>query len=498
MTLNSQNKTDKNTVELVITVPADEFDAAVERSYRKNITKMNVPGFRKGKAPRRMVEKMYGAEVFYDDAINEIYPDAYEAAVTEAKIEPVDRASVEIVSVDENGFKFKATVTVKPEVEIKDYKGIKVEKDAVKVTAAEVDTEVKAYQKRQGRLIDAEEDAVTKKGDTVTFDFDGYVDGKQFDGGKAEDYDLVLGSGQFIPGFEDQMIGKKAGEQFSVNVKFPEDYHAEELRGKDAEFKINLKAIRTEELPELDDEFAKDVSDFDTLKEFKDDIKKKIKERKEQEAEYKVEKAISDKLAELIKADIPQCMFDTEINRQLQDFEQRFASQGLSLEQYMKYTGATLDSLKNMFRETAERDVKTRLALEKIAELEGIVITDAEVDEEYNKYASEMAVEVEKLKNDYVTEQIMKDLTVKKAFEAVKNNAEITEKAAEKKTAAKKTSEKTEEKPAAEKKPAAKKPAAKKTAEKKTEPAEKKPAAKKTSTAAKKPAAKKTAEKKAE
>ena len=464
MTLNSQNKTDKNTVELVITVPADEFDAAVERSYRKNITKMNVPGFRKGKAPRRMVEKMYGAEVFYDDAINEIYPDAYEAAVAEAKIEPVDRASVEIVSVDENGFKFKATVTVK----------------------------------RQGRLIDAEEDAVTKKGDTVTFDFDGYVDGKQFDGGKAEDYDLVLGSGQFIPGFEDQMIGKKAGEQFSVNVKFPEDYHAEELRGKDAEFKINLKAIRTEELPELDDEFAKDVSDFDTLKEFKDDIKKKIKERKEQEAEYKVEKAISDKLADLVKADIPQCMFDTEINRQLQDFEQRFASQGLSLEQYMKYTGATLDSLKNMFRETAERDVKTRLALEKIAELEGIVITDAEVDEEYNKYASEMAVEVEKLKNDYVTEQIMKDLTVRKAFEAVKNNAEITEKAAAKKTAAKKTSEKAEEKPAAEKKPAAKKPAAKKTAEKKTEPAEKKPAAKKTSTAAKKPAAKKTAEKKAE
>ena len=491
MTLNSQNKTDKNTVELVITVPADEFDAAVERSYKKNIAKMNVPGFRKGKAPRRMVEKMYGAEVFYDDAINEVYPDAYEAAVAEAKIEPVDRASVEIVSVDENGFKFKATVTVKPEVEIKDYKGIKVEKDAVKVTAAEVDAEVKAYQKRQGRLIDAEEDAVTKAGDTVTFDFDGYVDGKQFDGGKAEDYDLVLGSGQFIPGFEDQMIGKKAGEQFSVNVKFPEDYHAEELKGKDAEFKINLKAIRTEELPELDDEFAKDVSDFDTLKEFKDDIKKKIKERKEQEAEYKVEKELSDKLAELVKADIPQCMFDNEITRQLQDFEQRFASQGLSLEQYMKYTGATLDSLKDMFRETAEKDVKTRLALEKIAELEGIVITDAEVDEEYNKYASEMSIDVEKLKSDYVTEQIMKDLTVRKAFEAVKNNAEIAEKAAAKKTAAKKTSEKAEEKPAAEKKPAAKKTAAKTTAAKKTETAEKKPAAKKTSTA-KKPAAKKT------
>lgn len=464
MTLNSQNKTDKNTVELVITVPADEFDAAVERSYKKNVAKMNVPGFRRGKAPRRMIEKMYGAEVFYDDAINEVYPAAYDAAVAEAKIEPVDRASVEIVSVDAEGFKFKATVTVKPEVEIKDYKGIKIEKDSVRVTAVEVDAELKNYQKRQGRLIDAEEDAVTKNGDTVTFDFDGYVDGKQFDGGKAEDYDLVLGSGQFIPGFEDQMIGKKAGENFSVNVTFPENYHAEELKGKDAEFKINLKAIRTEELPELDDEFAKDVSDFDTLKEFKDDIKKKIKERKTQDAEYKVEKELSDKLADLLVAEIPQCMFDNEVMRQLQDFEQRFASQGLSLEQYMKYTGATLDSLKDMFKETAEKDVKTRLALEKIAELEGIVITDAEVDEEYQKYADEMAVEVEKLKNDYVTEQIMKDLTVRKAFEAVKNNAEIVDKTAAKKAAAKKTEAKTEEK-----KPAAKKPAAKKTAAKKAE-----------------------------
>ena len=370
------------------------------------------------------------------------------------------------------------------------YKGLRATYEKLTVTDEELERQLLRLQQQTPRTV-VVTDRAAQMGDEVVLDYAGFCDGKQFDGGKAEDYDLVLGSGQFIPGFEDQMIGKKAGEQFSVNVKFPEDYHAEELKGKDAEFKINLKAIRTEELPELDDEFAKDVSDFDTLKEFKDDIKKKIKERKEQEAEYKVEKELSDKLAELVKADIPQCMFDNEITRQLQDFEQRFASQGLSLEQYMKYTGATLDSLKDMFRETAEKDVKTRLALEKIAELEGIVITDAEVDEEYNKYASEMSIDVEKLKSDYVTEQIMKDLTVRKAFEAVKNNAEIAEKAAAKKTAAKKTSEKAEEKPAAEKKPAAKKTAAKTTAAKKTETAEKKPAAKKTSTA-KKPAAKKT------
>lgn len=479
MTLNSQTKVGANTVELVVTVSPDVFEAAVEKSYKKNVAKMNIPGFRKGKAPRKMIEKMYGAEVFYDDAVNEVYPDAYEAAVAEAKIEPVDRASVEIVSVDSEGFKFKATVTVKPEVEIKDYKGIKAEKETVKVSAAEVDEELKGYQKRQGRLIDAEEDAVTKNGDTVTFDFEGFVDGKAFEGGKAEDYSLVLGSGQFIPGFEEQLVGKKAGESFSINVKFPEDYHAEELKGKDSEFKINLKSIKFEELPELDDEFAKDVSDFDTLKEFKADIKKRITERKEQDAEYRFEASLSDKLAEMMKAEIPECMFEQEINRNLQEFENRFASQGISLEQYMQYTGTTLESLKEMFRANAEKDVKTRLALEKIAELEGVIISEEEVNEEYNKYAAEMSIDVSKIKSEYMSEQIMKDLSIRKAFEVVKNNAEVTEKAVEKKTTAKKTAAKKEDDSEA----SAKKPAAKKTT---------------ASTAKKTTTAKKTVAKKAE
>lgn len=496
MTLNSQNKVGTNTVELVITVPADVFEAAVEKSYKKNVGKMNIPGFRKGKAPRKMIEKMYGSEVFYDDAINAVYPEAYEAAVEEAKISPVDRANVEIVSIDAEGFKFKATVTVKPEVEIKDYKGIKVEKDTVKVSASEVDEELKSYQKRQSRFIDAEEDAVTKNGDTVIFDFEGFVDGKAFDGGKAEDYNLVLGSGQFIPGFEDQMIGKKAGENFSVNVKFPDDYHAEELKGKDAEFKINLKSIKFEELPELDDEFAKDVSDFDTLKEFKADIKKRITERKEKEAEYKVETALSDKLAEMLIAEIPQCMFDQEINRNLQEFENRFASQGISLEQYMQYTGTTIDSLKDMFRVNAEKDVKARLALEKIAELEGIIITEAEVEEEYNKYATEMGLDISKIKSDYMSEQIMKDLSIRKAFEAVKNTAEIVEKvSAEKKTTAKKTSssEKNEGKKTSSSK---KTTAAKKSPEKAS--SDKKPVSAKKTASSKTTAAKKTTAKKSD
>lgn len=467
MTLNSQNKVGNNTVELVITVSPDVFEAEVEKSYKKNVMKMNIPGFRKGKAPRKMIEKMYGADVFYDDAVNAVYPEAYEEAIKEAKITPVDRASVEIISIDSEGFKFKATVTVKPEVEIKDYKGIKVEKDAVKVSASEVDSELEAYRKRQARLIDAEEDAVTKNGDSVTFDFEGFVDGKAFEGGKAEDFSLVLGSGQFIPGFEDQMIGKKAGEKFTVNVKFPEDYHAEELKGKDAEFKINLKSIKYEELPELDDEFAKDVSDFDTLKEFKDDIKKRILERKEKDAEYKLEADLSDKLAEMVVADIPQCMFDQEINRNLQEFENRFVSQGISLEQYMQYTGTTIDSLKEMFRANAEKDVKVRLALEKIAELEGVVITEAEVEEEYNRYATEMGLDISKIKSDYMSEQIMKDLSIRKAFEAVKNTAEITigNSSAKKNSSKKASAEKAE---ASAEKSTEKKASAKKTSSKKT------------------------------
>ncbi len=495
MTLDKKTNVEKNVVELEITVPAEEFEKAVQKSYLKNVKKMNVPGFRRGKAPRKMIEKMYGAEIFYDDAINEVYPGAYEAAVKEAAIEPVDRAAVEIISTDADGFKFKAKVTVKPEVSVKEYKGLKVEKILPSVSAEEVENELKGYQKRQGRIVEVPAGEKTAEGDTVIFDFEGFCDGKAFEGGKAEDFSLVLGSGQFIPGFEEQMVGKEAGSEFSVNVKFPEDYHAEELKGKDAEFKIKLHEIKREELPALDDDFAKDVSDFDTLDEFKKDLEKKILDRKNEQAEREVEAKLSDMLCDILEAEIPSCMFENEIDMQLQNFERRFAAQGISLQQYLEYTGQEVGSLRNMFREQAEKDVKARLALEKIAETEKVIITDDEVNEEYNKFASEMGMDIEKIKSEYMTENIMKDLSLRKAFEAVKNNAEISEvkeaakpaakKTAAKKTAAKKTTEKAEEK--ADEKAPSKKPAAKKTTKAKTETAE-----------AKKPAAKKTTAKKAD
>ena len=434
MTLNSQNKVGNNTVELVITVSPDVFEAEVEKSYKKNVMKMNIPGFRKGKAPRKMIEKMYGADVFYDDAVNAVYPEAYEEAIKEAKITPVDRASVEIISIDSEGFKFKATVTVKPEVEIKDYKGIKVEKDAVKVSASEVDSELEAYRKRQARLIDAEEDAVTKNGDNVTFDFEGFVDGKAFEGGKAEDFSLVLGSGQFIPGFEDQMIGKKAGEKFTVNVKFPEDYHAEELKGKDAEFKINLKSIKYEELPELDDEFAKDVSEFDTLAEYKEDVKKKLTEKKEKEARTAKENAAVDKAIENAQMDIPELMTKTECRQMMDDFSRRMQQQGLSMEQYFQFTGQSMDKMMEDMKPQALKRIQTRLVLEKVAEAENIQPSEEEITEEIQKMADAYKMEADKIREaigESGLEQMKKDMAVQKAVTVIADAAVEVEKAAD-------------------------------------------------------------------
>lgn len=489
--------TDKetNVVELEITVPAEEFEKAVQDSYKKNIKKMNIPGFRRGKAPRKMVEKMYGASIFYDDAMEAVYPQAYKDAIDEAKLEPVDRANVEVISVDDNGFKFKATVTVKPSIEIKDYKGLKLEKPSAEVTDGDLASELANYQKQQSRLIDIE-DRAAELDDTVVIDFEGFVDGKTFEGGKAEGYSLKLGSGSFIPGFEDQIVGKKIDEEFSVNVTFPEEY-TDELKGKAAEFKVKLHAIKKEELPVLDDDFAKDVSEFDTLEEFKADLKKKIGERKEQACEAELDRQISSQLSDLVEGEIPECMYENEIDYQMQNFDQRLRSQGLDLEHYAQFTGAKIDDMRKMFRDTAEQDVKVRLALEKISELENVVVDDADIDAEYEKFAKAYGTEVEKLKSDYVTENIKKDITVRKAFEAVRNAAEIIEaKAEEKKPAAKKaTAKKTTKKADAddkaegeEKKPAAKKTTKKADAADKAEAAEKKPAAKKT-------AAKKTTKK---
>ncbi len=544
MKLVNKNEVEKNVVELEISVPAEEFEAAVQASYRKNAGKVNIPGFRRGKAPRKIIEKMYGEGFFWNDAVDALYPDAYEAAVKEAGITPVDRADIEIVDIAaDKGFTFKAKVTVKPEVSVKEYKGLKIEKPSTSVTDEDVANEIAGYQRRNSRMIDVE-DRAAELDDTVTFDFEGFTDGKPFEGGKASDYTLKLGSGQFIPGFEDQMVGKKIDEEFTVNVTFPEEYHSDELKGQPAEFKCCIHKIQKEELPEVDDEFVKDVSDFDTLDAFKEDLSKKIAERKEAEAERIVSDKLAEAVAELVEADIPQCMFDNEINASLNDFAQRMASQGMNMEQYMQITGAKMEDLRNMFAGRAQVDVKLRLALEKIAELEGVVISDEEVNGEYEKFSKEMQVPVERIKSDAVTENIIKELANAKAFECVKAHAEMiaegTKKPAAKKSAAKKAPAKkaeAAEESAPEKKPAAKKAsttksstakastakkssdevkasngkktaaaskpaAAKKTAVKAEgaaeakKPAAKKPTEKKTSTAAKKPAEKKTAAKK--
>ena len=501
MKLEKITKKENNRVELEITVPAAEFDAACEAAYKKNIKRMNIQGFRPGKAPRKMVEKMYGEGVFYEDAINSLYPDAYEAAVKEAGIEPVDRADVDVLDMGAGkDFKFKATVTVKPEITVKEYKGLKIEKTPVVVTDEDVEAELGRYQARQSRLITVA-DRKSALGDTVEFDFEGFVDGKAFEGGKAENYSLKLGSGQFIPGFEDQMVGHKAGDEFSVNVKFPDDY-TEELKGKDAEFKIKLHEIKIEELPELNDEFAKDVSEFDTLDAFKADLRAKLTEQKNKDAESEVDYKLADAIAALCEGDVPACMFEQEIDINMQNFERRLMSQGLSLQKYAELTGQELSKMRDAFRPNAEMDVKMRLALEKIASLEGIIVEDKDIEEAYKNLADATKKTVEEIRCDYVTENITKDLIVQKAYDAVRAAAEITE-AKAKKPAAKKTAKKAE--PAAEKASAEKKPAAKKTTAKKAdaEAVAEKPAAKKTTAkkaapkadAEKKPAAKKTTKK---
>lgn len=425
MALESKNEVKKNVVELVISVPGDKFEEEIAKAYRKN--KLDVPGFRKGKAPRSLIEKMYGKGVFYDDAINALYPDAYDEAVKEAGITPVDRADLSIISADETGFKFKAVVTVKPEVEINNYKGVEVQKIVRTATDKDVEDALKNEQKKLSRLEDISDNGVTQNGDTVVFDFDGYVDGKPFEGGKASNYTLVLGSGDFIPGFEEQMIGKKYGDEFSVNVKFPEDYHAEELKGKDAEFKIVMHEIKREELPELNDDFAKDVSDFDTLDEYKADLLKKAQERKDEISDKEVEDKLVDKVIDLLEADIPSCMIDNEVNFNLEQFENRFRAQGISMQQYMQYTGQTLDSLKEIYRPGAEKAVKARLALEKIAEKENIAISEEEINDEYARLADNYKVEVEKIRSEAFTENIIQDLRTQKALELIKANAVVSE-----------------------------------------------------------------------
>lgn len=439
MSLTASKKIDTNVMELEINVPAEEFKAAVDRSYRKNAPSITIPGFRKGKAPRHMIEKMYGEGVFFEDAVNELYPAAYEAAAKEAGITPVDRADIEILEVSKDGFTFKATVTVKPEVEVENYKGIEAEKAEYTVTDEDVDAEIGKLQRRAGAMI-AVEDRPAQMGDNVVFDFEGFIDGVAFEGGKGEEFPLTLGSNQFIPGFEEQIAGHNVGEEFDVNVSFPENYHVDELKGKPAVFKCKIHQIKAIELPELDDEFAKDVSEFETLDALKADLKSKLQEKKDLEANDEFENKLVDAVVAGLKGEIPACMYERKIDEMVSDFAYRLQMQGLNLETYMQYTGSTIESFRETFKEQAERQVKTRLALEKIAELENLTATEEEMEEQFKKAAEVYSMELEKIKELLPAEEIAKDIAVNKAIDFVRDNAVAPK--AKKKTTRKSTSKK--------------------------------------------------------
>ena len=442
MSLTSVNKLENNTVELQIQVSEEQFQDALVKAYKKKVKSIALPGFRKGKAPKAMIEKMYGKEFFYDDAINMVYPAAYEAAVEEAKIEPVDRANVSDLQVEDGkGFSFKATVTVKPEVTVKNYKGIKAEKTVETVMAADVNAELDRMRERNSRLTNVERAA--KNGDTALIDFEGFKDGVAFEGGKGENFPLVLGSGQFIPGFEEQVVGHKEGDEFEVNVTFPEDYHAKDLAGKDAVFKgqavifkVKVNAVQEKELPALDDEFVKDVSEFDTLADLKKDVKEKLQQEADKKAQVDMENSLISTVIENMEGEIPQCMYENKINEMVNDFSYRLQSQGMNLDLYLHYTGSDMKTFRATFQESAERQVKIRLALEKIAEVEQLTASEEDIQAEYEKIAQNYGIDVEKVKGILPAAEIAKDVTVNKAIDLVKESAEVTEKKV-KKTAAK-------------------------------------------------------------
>ena len=424
MKLISCEKLEKSMVELQFSIDAETFKAAVNNAFKREGKKYAIPGFRKGKAPRHMIEKMYGSDIFHYDAVNDLFPEAYEAAVKEAKIDVVGRPDPEVVSMSEaDGVVLKVKVAVKPEVELGEYAGLTVTKEAKNVNEADVDAEVKRMQDRNGRLLTRE--GAAENGDTVDIDFEGFVDGKAFEGGKAEHYSLVLGSGSFIPGFEDQVVGHSAGEEFDVNVKFPEKYGAAELAGKDATFKIKLHEVKYKELPALDDDFAKDVSEYDTLDELKDSIRNNIKTNLDKQAEQKVENDLMDQVIANMKADIPDAMVDSRIDELVQDFEYRISQQGLKLADYLKYMGMNIEQFRAQFKEQADKQVKMRLAMEAIVAKEGITASDEEFEEEVKRIADAYKMEADKVKSIVDAAAVKADLAINKAIDFVKEKANV-------------------------------------------------------------------------
>ena len=423
MSLKSTNNIETNKHEVVVEVSAEVFNKAVNAVYRKEVKKINIPGFRKGKAPKAIIEKMYGEQVFYDDAIEAVYPEALGDAVVEAKLDVVGVENISVEEVGKDGLTFKAIVIVKPEVAISDYAGISIVAKPTEVTDELIDAEIEKVRDRNSRLVTVE-DRPAQDGDITVIDFEGFVDEVAFDGGKAENFNLTLGSGQFIPGFEEQIVGKSTGEEFTIDVTFPEEYQAEELAGKPAQFKIKLHEIKAKELPEVDDEFVKDVSEKETLDEYKEELKAEIAERLQKEADEDSERQIIDKLCDLLQAEVPEVMYTNKVNDMIREFDMRLRSQGMDMKTYLEFTGMDINTIGESYKPQAEKRVKLRLALEKIAELEGFTeVSDEDVEAEFAKLAEMYSVDVEQAKNAIAVEDLKKDIAVEKAMDFVKESA---------------------------------------------------------------------------
>ncbi|MBQ8413977.1 MAG: trigger factor [Clostridia bacterium] len=435
MSLIKKELTENSGFVIEFSVSKEVYAKAEQEAYKKNVKSITIPGFRKGKAPKAIIEKYYGKGIWFEDAINACIPEAFEEAIKEAELDIVGQPQFDLVS-DEDDIILKATGYVKPEVSIEGYKGIDVERNVAEVTEADVDAEVERARKRNARTVEVT-DRAAQMGDIANIDFEGFVDGVAFAGGKGEGHDLTLGSGQFIPGFEDQIVGKSIGEEFDVNVTFPEDYNATELAGKAATFKTKLNALKAEELPALDDEFAKDVSEFDTLDEYKADIKAKMVQRNENNADAEVENALADALAEKLVGEIPPVMIDAEVENTLRQQDERLRQSGLDLNTYLQYIGSSLEAIREQLRPGAEKQVKVRLALEKIASLEAITVSEEETEAEYQKISDTYSVPVDRVKSMIDAADLNADILVSKALKLVRDNANLSSPKPAKKTAKK-------------------------------------------------------------
>lgn len=443
--LKSANKTETNIYTLEVAVSAEDFKAAILKAYNKQKNKIQLPGFRKGKAPLAMIEKFYGKEVFYEDALDIVYPTAVGAAIEEAGIDPVAAPhDVEVVKMDETGVELTFKITVMPEITIDGYKGIEADKGDASVTADDVKKELASMQERNSRTVTVEDARKAKKNDIAVIDFEGFVDGVAFDGGKGENFELTLGSGQFIPGFEDQVIGKKAGEEFDVNVTFPTEYAAE-LAGKDATFKVKIHELKVKELPALDDEFVKDVSEYDTLAELKKSIKADLVKTKTEQINREFESNVLEKVVELVEGEIPEVMYDNKLEDDVKEYEQRLAQQGIGLDMYLQYMGMDKDAFKESMRANAVKQVKLQLAIDKIAELEKIEATDEDADAKIQEMADMYQMEAEKIKQFIRIEDVKKDVIGQKTVDFLVANAKAIVAEKPKKTTKKAAAKKTEE-----------------------------------------------------